>query len=100
MVSLKYLYCGTCLMYLAAKHMFRSSPDNFSGRKKEYCVSFRVPKWIHFTIPGNACGLDPEHYSSENPNEGYELQPHNVDSSFQQLCFLMGLAKLHELAER
>ena len=63
----------------------------------EFRAMCRKPKWINFTIPGNACGLDPEAYREDDPDRGYRLDPHNVDSSVQQLTFLAGLARLHEI---
>lgn len=53
---------------------------------------------IHLSCPGNACGLDPELYSSED--RGYELAPHNVDTPWQQFTLLAGLAAIHSEARR
>ncbi len=57
----------------------------------------RQPKWLNLDIPGDACGLDPDNYNDPESDRGYELVPHNVDSSLQQLTFLAGLAKLHDM---
>ncbi len=57
----------------------------------------RQPKWLNLSVPGNACGLDPDGYNQANDDSGYELVPHNVDSTLQQLTLLVGLAKLHDL---
>lgn len=57
----------------------------------------RNPKFINFDVPGNACGLDPEDYGNESLERGYQLLPHNMDCSLQQLTIFMGLAKLHDL---
>ncbi len=73
-------------------------PHN-SDRMYWFRAHCRQPKWINFTIPGNACGLDPDGYYDEKSDDGYKLVPHNVDSSLQQLTFLVGLAKLHDMME-
>ncbi len=73
-------------------------PHN-SDRMYWFRATCRQPKWINFTIPGDACGLDPDGYHDEKSDDGYKLVPHNVDSSLQQLTFLVGLAKLHDMIE-
>jgi hypothetical protein len=60
-------------------------------------VHSRPPKNIYFNVPGDACDLSPECSLNEGEH-GYWLVPHNVDNSMQQLTFLMGLAKFHDLA--
>lgn len=60
---------------------------------------FRQPHWVNLTVPGNACGLDPKDYDA-CPGHGYTLLPHNVDSPFQQLTLLAGIAAMHDLARK
>lgn len=59
-------------------------------------VLCRQPRWLNISVPGNACGLDPDSYD-EWSDKGYTLCPHNVDSSIQQLTLLMMLAKIHDM---
>ena len=54
---------------------------------------------FHLSVPGNACGIDPDG-SSRIEQEGYGYLPHNVDSTVQQLSILSGLAALNDLARR
>lgn len=54
---------------------------------------------LHLSCPGNACGLDANSIYDEE-SEGYEMLPHNVESPFQQLVFISGLAALHDLARK
>lgn len=61
---------------------------------------FRPPKWVNLSVPGNACGLDPEDYSTREPEVGYELLSHNVDTPIQQLSLLMGIAAMHDEARK
>lgn len=82
------------VMRTADEHMWQEKK-----RSKLFESDFRVhfyksPK-IHLSVQGDACGLDPAHYSGIGC--GYRLVPHNVDSGIQQLSLLMGLARLHEL---
>jgi hypothetical protein len=58
---------------------------------------FRKPKRLDLKVPGDACDLGTEWSNHEGLDEGYTLEPHNVDSSLQQLTFIAGLAKLHDL---
>ena len=44
--------------------------------------------------PGDACDLAPGDYAREG--WGYQLWPHNVDTPFQQITFVAGLAALHD----
>ncbi|MEK7180553.1 MAG: hypothetical protein AAB706_03680 [Patescibacteria group bacterium] len=60
---------------------------------------YREPKWINLSVPGNACGLDPDDYYDKSPR-GYTLVPHNTDTILQQLTFFAGLARLHDLARQ
>lgn len=78
--------------YMRPDRMFPQDPRQFD-------VWCRQPKWINFTIPGNACGLDPENYHNLSLNAGYALHAHNVDSGLQQLTLLAGVAKLYELVQ-
>ena len=68
-----------------------------SKGRGRFSACIREPKWINLDIPGNACGLDPSDYHNESLDEGYTLHPHNVDSGLQQLTFLAGIARLHDL---
>jgi hypothetical protein len=79
-------------MKKADNHMWPS--DTRYGR---FGALFRKPKWLNLDVPGDACGLDPGGYHDESLGHGYTLHPHNVDSSLQQLTFLAGLEKLHDL---
>ncbi len=63
----------------------------------DFRVDFRSPKWVNLTVPGNACGLDPDRESDES-DIAYRLTPHNTDTPVEQLTLLFGLAKLEELA--
>jgi hypothetical protein len=82
-------------MKAADEYMWPSNMD----RMYRFRATCRQPKWINFTIPGNACDLSPDGCHDEKSDDGYKLVPHNVDSSLQQLTFLVGLAKLHDLME-
>ncbi len=72
-------------------------------RSELFTRDFRVfcyePTRIHFSVSGDACGLDPASNDGayRDENRGYRLVPHNVDSGMQQLSLLMGLARLAEL---
>jgi len=81
-------------MKSASNHMWPES--SCRGR---FGALVRKQKWLHLDVPGDACGLDPGSgsYNNQSLDDGYTLQPHNVDSSLQQLTFLAGLAKLHDL---
>lgn len=87
-------------MKLADGHMWqkkKTSPDIESCYFRAWC---RQPKWLNLGVPGNACGLDPESYNDGSLDRGYQLTPHNVDSSVQQLTFLAGLGCLHDLIRK
>jgi len=60
----------------------------------------RNPKWLNLDVPGDACGLDPDNYNDSDLDVGYKLVPHNIDSPLQQLTFLVGLAKLHDMMSK
>lgn len=49
--------------------------------------------WLNTSCPGDACGLHPER-SPPNNEFGYRFSCHNVDTPFQQLTLLTGLAAL------
>lgn len=68
----------------------------------QFHVILQKSKFLHFCVPGDACGLDPDShsYSGDSLAKGYSLVPHNVDNGIQQLSLLMGLAKLHSLARQ
>jgi len=55
---------------------------------------------FHLSVPGDACGLDPDYCVSPlERNVGLKLSPHNLDSVLQQLCLLAGLATLEDCFE-
>ena len=78
-------------MKKADNHMWPS--DKRYGR---FEALFHKPKWLNLDVPGDACELAGG-YNDESLKHGYTLHPHNVDSSIQQLTFLAGLARLHDL---
>lgn len=84
-------------MYRASQHMFASI---LHEDKRSYRARCWDSKKISLEVPGNACDLSPSDIYDKDLQHGYTLCPHNVDSSFQQLAFLIGLAKLHELAQK
>lgn len=67
-----------------------------TSRNDRFGAFCRQPKYINLDVPGDACDLSPDDHN-QNMTEGYTLVPHNVDSGLQQLTFLAGLAKLHDL---
>lgn len=68
------------------------------SRFERFQALFRKPKRLDLQVPGDRCDLSPEWSNSDGDlKEGYTLHPHNVDSSLQQLTFIAGLAKLHDL---
>jgi hypothetical protein len=85
-------------MQAADHHMWRNK--KFISQPYDFRVMCRQPKWINFTVPGNACGLDPSDYNDQSPENGYRLSPHNTDTGFQQLTLLVGLAKLQDLIRK
>ncbi len=85
-------------MIRADAHMW---PERKSSSYFHYFQALcRQPKWINFTVPGNACGLDPDGYYDTSLDRGYSLGPHNTDTSLQQLTLLVGLAKLQDLIRK
>lgn len=63
-----------------------------------FAARFRQPNWLNLSCPGNGCGLDPEYYRTDG--RGYTLLPHNVDTPYQQLSLLAGLAFIHREARQ
>lgn len=76
-------------MRIAHDHLWKS---HFSERFGAY---HRGEGFFWLDVPGDACDIAPERYHDDET--GYCLVPHNVDSGVQQITFLVGLAKLHEL---
>ena len=62
-------------------------------------VSFRKPHFVHLSVPGNACGLDPDSHRPDTLDDGrpagYKLTDHNVDSVIQHTTLVSGIAKMH-----
>ncbi len=86
------------VMFSADQYMWEMDRD-LRFHRYDFRVRYAPSKWIHLTVPGDACGLDPD-FRSDDPNAGYLLGPHNTDSSIQQLTLIVGLAKLHELIRK
>lgn len=82
-------------MKIAYDHLTGEPTDKYFFR-----ALFRQPKWVNLDCPGNACALDPESYSDESLELGYRLLPHNVDSPYQQLTLLSGVAAMHAEARK
>lgn len=55
--------------------------------------------WLNVSCPGNACGINPCH-NAVREEGGYEFVDHNLDTPFQQLTLLAGLAALHDAARK
>lgn len=53
---------------------------------------------IVLSVPGDRCDLYCDGFHLPKEGQGYELESHNVDSPFQQMELLMGLAAIHDLA--
>lgn len=68
-----------------------------ASRSDRFGARIGPPKWIYLDVPGDACDLGPDNNSNSEPDLGYTLVPHNVDSGVQQLSFIAGLAKIHDL---
>jgi hypothetical protein len=80
-------------MKKASEHMWPRSSSH--GR---FEALFQKPKRLTLSVPGDACILSRgDFYDDASLDKGYTLHPHNIDSSLQQLTFLAGLAKLHDL---
>lgn len=75
-------------------------PDKKINRlfRGDFNVVVRERGALHLNVPGNACGLDPDHHRYAD-GDGYRLLPHNTDGSTHQLTLLVGLAKLHDIAK-
>jgi len=68
----------------------------------EFRLDWNKPR-ISLYIPRNGCWMNPDSPRSsleKDENMGYELSTHNSDTAQQQLTFLMGLARLHDLVRR
>ena len=79
-------------MKKAFAHMCESTPY----MDQRFQAQLRSPGRIDLTCPGDRTSLNPTYAPSDS--SGYEIHPHNVDDTLQQLTLLAGLAKLHELA--
>ncbi len=77
----------------ADSHMW---PGNSAGGYR-FCARCLQPKWISLDIPGNACDLSPSSMNDGDVKRGFKLDPHNCDSTLQQLTFLVGLFALYDL---
>jgi len=90
---------GDCRLGLVIAAMKAMDKQLMRGSDCDFFIAeCRQPNWLHLCVPGNACGLDPEYHADESLDVGYNLCPHNIDGSIQQLTFLAGLACLHDLA--
>lgn len=67
---------------------------DFIDSSRTYAL-FRQPQWVNLTVPGNACGLDPEDYDVDDT---YRLVPHNVDSPIQMFTLLAGVIEICRLS--
>ncbi|MDD2807958.1 MAG: hypothetical protein PHW95_05590 [Patescibacteria group bacterium] len=74
---------------MIAVYYFNKKDFSHSERYNFKC--YLRPDTFGFSCPGNACDLDYNISGSKN-----RLSPHNIDSSFQQLTLLAGLAKLNQ----
>lgn len=83
------------IMSTAYRHIDSADP---SKKGNVTSVWIQPPTWISLSCPGNSTGLDPENL--RNPQEGYELSEHNLDSPQQQLTLLMGVAAMHQEADK
>lgn len=50
--------------------------------------------WLNVSCPGNACGLHPADNLGPKHGRGYKFSCHNVDTAFQQITLIAGLAAL------
>lgn len=76
----------------------KKTAERMSGRVPFgiYDAWFQRSNWVGLTVPGSAAGLYPgDHQPVKNPNRGYQLFTHNIDSAGQQLTLLAGLADMH-----
>lgn len=60
---------------------------------------FNSEEHLMLRVPGNACSLSTRNHGIAwlDYNIGINLYPHNIDTRFQQLSFLAGLAKINHL---
>lgn len=68
----------------------------------EFWLDWNKPR-ISLYIPRNGCWMNPDSPRSsleKDEDVGYKLSTHNSDTTQQQLTFLMGLARLHDLVRR
>jgi hypothetical protein len=56
--------------------------------------------YLDLECPGNACGLETDHRGEIDLERGYQLDPHNVSNTHQQLTLLIGAAGLYQEARR
>ncbi|MFA5172829.1 MAG: hypothetical protein WC435_00290 [Candidatus Paceibacterota bacterium] len=72
--------------------------------EEEGCLKLRIEAEgredgrLFLSVPGDACELNAENYETIE-GYGYEMFPHNVDDSVQQLTLLCGLAALSDWIE-
>jgi hypothetical protein len=84
------------------EHVMRETFERIAGsiRKGErFSAHLLHPHRLFLGCPGDACELSTS-FDEEPVGHGAELNCHNVDTPAQQLAFLMGLAKLHELMRK
>jgi hypothetical protein len=86
------------VMYDAYLHMYPGYRKFM--RKHDFQAVCQKPGRISLRIPGDACDLSPDSFHQSEGGCGYKLSPHNIDNPVQQLTFLIGLARLHELARQ
>lgn len=85
-------------MYQTWRRIEKERPEHPGWFRQEFDTSINGVGLLHLTVPGNACGLDPEVGGFTGKDEGYTLVPHNTDGVVQQWALLAGLAKVGELA--
>ncbi len=83
-------------MHKTEEVLFCTKSDGYNFRFGRYGEGL-----FGFQVTGHACTLNTS-ISGVGlfSNVGRTLSPHNIDNSFQQLYFIVGLAVLHELAEK
>lgn len=84
-------------MYQTWRGIDKEKPKYSRFFRERFQAETRSRGLLHLSVPGNACGLDPE-ISYFGAEEGYTLVPHNTDGVVQQWALLAGLAKICELA--
>lgn len=61
----------------------------------DFRANLRDSGGFHLEVPGDACGLDPEHHFwTAKEDEGFKLVPHNTDAACDQLGLFAGVAQL------